>query len=144
MKVLFVCDGNICRSPLAAAYLRHRAASEGLGNIVVDSAGLLGIEGAPVLIHTIRKFLRCPSVHEIVVALRAEDMDWARGLIHAEHAAKPVRVVEGGDSRQQDAREQGGIQDCEVSRRIRAVTDPQAGSVMVWPGVSWPRAILGN
>jgi protein-tyrosine-phosphatase len=47
MKVLFVCDGNICRSPLAAAYLRHRAASEGLGNIVVDSAGLLGIEGAP-------------------------------------------------------------------------------------------------
>jgi hypothetical protein len=51
---------------------------------------------------------------------------------------------EGGDSRQQDAREQGGIQDCEVSRRIRAVTDPQAGSVMVWPGASWPRAILGN
>jgi len=47
MKVLFVCDGNICRSPLAEAYLRHRAASEGLSHIVVDSAGLLGIEGAP-------------------------------------------------------------------------------------------------
>jgi 2-C-methyl-D-erythritol 4-phosphate cytidylyltransferase len=59
------------------------------------------LEGAPVLIHTIRKFLRCPSVHEIVVALRAEDMDWARGLIHAEHAAKPVHVVEGGESRQE-------------------------------------------
>jgi 2-C-methyl-D-erythritol 4-phosphate cytidylyltransferase len=59
------------------------------------------LEGAPVLIHTIRKFLRCPSVHEIVVALRAEDMDWARGLIHAEHPSKPVRVVEGGESRQE-------------------------------------------
>src|SRR5436190_10965737 len=59
------------------------------------------LEGAPVLIHTIRKFLLCPSVHEIVVALRAEDMDWARGLIHAEHPSKPVRVVEGGDSRQE-------------------------------------------
>ena len=47
MKVLFVCDGNICRSPLAAAYLRHRAASAGLTHVVVDSAGLLGIEGAP-------------------------------------------------------------------------------------------------
>jgi 2-C-methyl-D-erythritol 4-phosphate cytidylyltransferase len=59
------------------------------------------LEGAPILIHTIRKFLLCSSVTEIVVALRAEDMDWARGLIHQEHPAKPVRVVEGGESRQQ-------------------------------------------
>ncbi len=47
MKVLFVCDGNICRSPLAAEYLRDRAVRHRLSNIVVDSAGLLGIEGAP-------------------------------------------------------------------------------------------------
>jgi protein-tyrosine-phosphatase len=53
MKVLFVCDGNICRSPLAAEYLRHRAVREGLSHVVVDSAGILGIEGAP------RR--RCPS-----------------------------------------------------------------------------------
>ncbi|HEY4359367.1 MAG TPA: 2-C-methyl-D-erythritol 4-phosphate cytidylyltransferase [Bryobacteraceae bacterium] len=59
------------------------------------------LEGAPILIHTIRKFLLCPSVNEIIVALRAEDMDWARGLIHAEHPQKPVHVVQGGDSRQQ-------------------------------------------
>ncbi len=59
------------------------------------------LEGAPILIHTIRKFLGCPSVNEIVVALRAEDMDWARGLIHKQHPEKPVRVVEGGESRQQ-------------------------------------------
>ena len=59
------------------------------------------LEGAPILIHTIRKFLRCPSVTEIVVSLRAEDMDWARGLIHQERPSRPVRVVEGGESRQQ-------------------------------------------
>jgi 2-C-methyl-D-erythritol 4-phosphate cytidylyltransferase len=59
------------------------------------------LEGAPILIHTIRKFLLCPSVSEIVVALRAEDMDWARGLIHHEHPQKPVHVVEGGETRQQ-------------------------------------------
>jgi protein-tyrosine-phosphatase len=47
MKVLFVCDGNICRSPMAAEYLRHRAVREGLSHLLVDSAGLLGIEGAP-------------------------------------------------------------------------------------------------
>jgi protein-tyrosine-phosphatase len=45
MKVLFVCDGNICRSPLAAEYLRHRAVREGLSHVIVDSAGVLGIEG---------------------------------------------------------------------------------------------------
>ena len=47
MKVLFVCDGNICRSPMAAEYLRHRAVREGLSHVLVDSAGLLGIEGSP-------------------------------------------------------------------------------------------------
>src|SRR5271154_4289095 len=59
------------------------------------------LEGAPILIHTIRKFLRSPSVGEIVVALRPEDLDWARGLVHQEHPTRPVRFVEGGDSRQQ-------------------------------------------
>lgn len=64
------------------------------------------LEGAPILVHTIRKFLRCPPVSEIVVALRAEDFDWARGLIHQEHAGeqhptRPVRLVEGGESRQE-------------------------------------------
>jgi protein-tyrosine phosphatase len=47
VKVLIVCDGNICRSPLAAEYLRHRAVREQLSHLVVDSAGLLGIVGAP-------------------------------------------------------------------------------------------------
>ncbi len=59
------------------------------------------LEGAPILVHTIRKFLRSPSVTEIVVALRAEDFDWAKGLLAHEYALKPVRFVEGGDSRQQ-------------------------------------------
>ena len=37
-SVLMVCLGNICRSPLAEAALRHHAAQRGL-DIVVDSAG---------------------------------------------------------------------------------------------------------
>jgi 2-C-methyl-D-erythritol 4-phosphate cytidylyltransferase len=59
------------------------------------------LDGAPILLHTIRKFLRCPSVNEIVVALRAEDLEWVRGVMEQEHPSKPVRVVEGGESRQQ-------------------------------------------
>jgi len=59
------------------------------------------LDGAPILLHTIRKFLSCPSVSEIVVALRAEDIAWVRELLDKEAAVKPVRLVEGGDSRQQ-------------------------------------------
>jgi len=47
MRILFVCSGNICRSPMAAEYARHRLASSGLSHVVVDSAGTLGIEGEP-------------------------------------------------------------------------------------------------
>jgi protein-tyrosine-phosphatase len=46
VKVLFVCTANICRSPMAAEYARHRAAREGLSHLVVESRGLLGIEGS--------------------------------------------------------------------------------------------------
>ena len=47
MKVLFVCSGNICRSPMAEAYMRHRAADAGLSHVVLASAGTLRIEGSP-------------------------------------------------------------------------------------------------
>lgn len=40
VSVLFVCLGNICRSPLAEGVLRHRAAERGLEEAIdVDSAG---------------------------------------------------------------------------------------------------------
>lgn len=41
MKVLMVCLGNICRSPMADGLLRHKVQKEGL-DIVVDSAGTAG------------------------------------------------------------------------------------------------------
>lgn len=59
------------------------------------------LDGSPILVHTIRKFAAAPSVREILVALRGEDMEWASELIREEAAAKEIRVVEGGDSRQE-------------------------------------------
>jgi 2-C-methyl-D-erythritol 4-phosphate cytidylyltransferase len=59
------------------------------------------LEGSPVLFHTIRKFCAAASVTEVVVALRAGDLEWAGEMIAEQNFAKPVRVVEGGESRQQ-------------------------------------------
>lgn len=38
MKILFVCTGNICRSPTAEGVLRHKAAARGLAHVVSASA----------------------------------------------------------------------------------------------------------
>ena len=40
-SVLFVCMGNICRSPSAEAVFRHKAEAEGL-SLKIDSAGTVG------------------------------------------------------------------------------------------------------
>jgi 2-C-methyl-D-erythritol 4-phosphate cytidylyltransferase len=59
------------------------------------------LEGSPILLHTVRKFAGCDQVSEIVVALRREDLEWVGELLCAEIRNKPVRVVEGGNSRQE-------------------------------------------
>lgn len=43
IKVLFVCLGNICRSPAGESIFRHLVVKEGLSNkIFIDSAGTIG------------------------------------------------------------------------------------------------------
>lgn len=48
-----MCSGNICRSPIAAELLRTRARVAGIEDLVVDSAGTLGIDGAPAARETV-------------------------------------------------------------------------------------------
>ncbi len=44
--VLFLCHGNICRSPFAARYARQQLQPEGEGDVTVESAGLSDLSGA--------------------------------------------------------------------------------------------------
>src|SRR5580698_244558 len=61
------------------------------------------LEGAPILVHTVRKFAASPTVTDIVVAVREEDMVWTDEMLQPEVRGLlgNLTVVEGGNTRQE-------------------------------------------
>jgi protein-tyrosine-phosphatase len=45
--VIFVCTGNICRSPMAEGILAHRAAQAGRADVTASSMGIHGLDHEP-------------------------------------------------------------------------------------------------
>jgi 2-C-methyl-D-erythritol 4-phosphate cytidylyltransferase len=58
------------------------------------------LQGTPILVHTLRKFAECDAVSEIVVALRKNETQAFQRQIENENFTKPLRMVEGGEHRQ--------------------------------------------
>jgi 2-C-methyl-D-erythritol 4-phosphate cytidylyltransferase len=96
----------------------------GLGTRMGNSGGkptglprkpFLLLDGVPILIHTLRKFLALPEIHAVYVALRPEDMPAFLPYLEAEAFHRRVELVEGGDNRQES------VENC--LRRVPSDTD---------------------
>lgn len=80
VHVLFVCLGNICRSPMAEAVFRHLVAEEGLSDqIAVDSAGIGGWHaGEPPHAGTRKVLAEKEIAHDTIRARQITAEDFTR------------------------------------------------------------------
>ena len=97
-----------------------------MGRLSAEKAGtsrkqFMLLEGSPILMHTVRKFAASDRVAEIVVAVRAEDLDWVGEMLAEEFPPARVRVVEGGNSRQQSV--ENGLRALQTDAELVAVHD---------------------
>ena len=60
----------------------------------------LSLDGVPVLLFTLRRLAACPAITDFVIATRAEEIDSVAASVASENLGRPVRVVRGGDTRQ--------------------------------------------
>src|SRR5258708_4346035 len=60
----------------------------------------LELDGTPIVILSLRRIAACAQVTDIIVATRSDEMGRLEGLIRKEKLKQTVRVVKGGDSRQ--------------------------------------------
>lgn len=114
IRVCFVCLGNICRSPTAAAVMRHLVAEAGLDHAVaVESAGTAGwhagggpdprtaaaarARGIPMA-HTARQFRAADfDRFDHVIAMDGENVDELLALAPSPQAAAKVRLLRSFD-----------------------------------------------
>lgn len=106
MKILMVCLGNICRSPLAEGILQHKANGAGL-NWVIDSAGTNGyhtgeaphrlsikvaaLNGIDISSQVSRRFVKKDiEQYDIIYAMAADVMDDIRRI--AGHGFHPGKI----------------------------------------------------
>jgi 2-C-methyl-D-erythritol 4-phosphate cytidylyltransferase len=86
---------------IPAAGLGTRMAPSLKGKKPAASKQFTELGGTPILIHTLRKFTANTQVSEIYIALRGNEIEGFRARLGKEPKSKHVRLVEGGENRQQ-------------------------------------------
>ena len=89
--------------PAAGLGTRMAPVSSAKGRKKAPTKQFKELGGVPILVRTLRKFAATPAVHEIVVALRKDEIAGFRTQIEKQYPeilSKRLRLVEGGEHRQ--------------------------------------------
>src|SRR5215470_14361756 len=65
----------------------------------------LELDGVPIAVLAVRRIASCPQVSQIIVATRQDGIAKLEQRIRQENIKQPLRVVKGGDSRQESVAE---------------------------------------
>ncbi len=87
--------------PAAGLGTRMASAPGAIGKQATVSKQFTNLNGTPILIHTLRKFAAMDDVKEIYIALRPSEIAAFRTRLEKEARGKKVKLVEGGDHRQE-------------------------------------------
>ena len=102
--------------PRVVALIPAAGLSTRMGQVATQARKpFLLLDGAPILIHTLRKFVASAVVEQIYVALRPEDAPVFLPYLEGEKFTKRIELVEGGDYRQES------VENC--LRRVPADTE---------------------
>ena len=102
MKVVVIIPAAGLGTRMSAAAAKKAAKTPGK-KTPAPSKQFVELGGVPILIHTLRKFLRSPQVTEIFLALRKAEAEQFKPQLDKELKAaggKKVHIVEGGEHRQ--------------------------------------------
>ena len=58
------------------------------------------LDGVPLLIFTLRRLAECRTITDFIISTRAEEVDSVAANVKSENFDRPVRVIRGGDTRQ--------------------------------------------
>lgn len=110
-KILFVCHGNICRSPMAEFVMKDLLAKAGISDVTVESAALRTDEIGNDIHHGTRSILvkygipfgpraawqitaAKASEYDVIVGMDAYNMADLKRLVYPEDMAKVCKMLE--------------------------------------------------
>ncbi|MGH9432640.1 MAG: IspD/TarI family cytidylyltransferase, partial [Terriglobia bacterium] len=90
----------------------------------------LALEGVPIFVHTLRKFIASDAVDDVFLALRPEETARAQAEIERENYSKSPCITAGGSSRQETvalalARAPSGTEIVIVHDAVRPFVEPE-------------------